>query len=456
MSIPIAPLSRSCVVEGMPANILNLPDYKVLKVEEADGDYRIAAESTNHTYRCIHCFNEALVGFGRREQVIRDLPSHGRRVGIYVNTRRYKCKDCGKTFYERLPGIDNKRLMTKRLVKWIGEQSLRQTFARIAEETGLDEKTVRLVFNDYTASLSNHIAFQTPEVLGIDEIHLIRRPRAVFTNIQQCRVIGMLPDRDKQSVANYLARMPHRDMVRCVAIAMWRPYKDAVEAALPGVPVVVDKFHVVRMANQALDMIHKAIGGEPRLAAKRKLMKERYLLLKRPRELDDFQRLRLETWLNGEPLLAEAYQAKEAFHGIYEAQNQREAQHLYDAWEKGLSPSIREAFKPIITAWRNWQPNILAHFDTRSTNACTESANNLVRAMNRMGRGYSFDALRAKVLFTHHPAHKMVRNRFKRKEAPMLERMAYFELADGFEGPDEHSLGVDPSTLLALIEDGQL
>lgn len=41
-----------------------------------------------------------------------------------------------------------------------------------------------------------------------------------------------------------------------------------------------------------------------------------------------------------------------------------------------------------------------AYFDHRITNAYTESLNSLIRVVNRLGRGYSFDALRAKILFT--------------------------------------------------------
>jgi transposase len=43
-------------------------------------------------------------------------------------------------------------------------------------------------------------------------------------------------------------------------------------------------------------------------------------------------------------------------------------------------------------------PEILAYFDHPVTNAYTESLNNLIRVMNRLGRGYSFEALRAKIL----------------------------------------------------------
>lgn len=48
----------------------------------------------------------------------------------------------------------------------------------------------------------------------------------------------------------------------------------------------------------------------------------------------------------------------------------------------------------------NWHDEIFAYFDQPVTNAYTESANNLIRVMQRLGRGYSFEVLRAKTLYT--------------------------------------------------------
>ena len=47
----------------------------------------------------------------------------------------------------------------------------------------------------------------------------------------------------------------------------------------------------------------------------------------------------------------------------------------------------------------NWQPEVFNYFTHKATNAYTESANGLAKIANRLGRGYSFDAIRAKVLF---------------------------------------------------------
>lgn len=47
----------------------------------------------------------------------------------------------------------------------------------------------------------------------------------------------------------------------------------------------------------------------------------------------------------------------------------------------------------------NWHDEIFAYFENPMTNAYTESSNNLTRVMNRMGRGYSFEVIRARMLF---------------------------------------------------------
>src|SRR5450830_1169098 len=91
--------SEACHTQAdasMPANILNLPRLTVTKVEETDHDYHVKANSAVTPTSCPACHGKGLVGFGRNEQLIKDLPLHGKRVGIYFDTRRFRCKDCGK------------------------------------------------------------------------------------------------------------------------------------------------------------------------------------------------------------------------------------------------------------------------------------------------------------------------------------------------------------------------
>ena len=94
-----------------------------------------------------------------------------------------------------------------------------------------------------------------------------------------------------------------------------------------------------------------------------------------------------------------AYNAKEDFFDIYRCQNKTDAMELYDVWKETLDPDTKAAFFEVIRAVDNWRPEIFNYFDTPVTNAYTEAVNGMAKVANRMGRGYSFEAIRAKVLF---------------------------------------------------------
>ena len=160
---------------------------------------------------------------------------------------------------EPLPDADEARAMTRRLMDWIGKQAVKRTFSSIAEEVGVVEGTIRLIFKDYVYvdALERTIRFETPKWMGIDEIHLIR-PRCVITNIQNNTIVDMLINRNKDTVAKYLFKLPERNKVQYVAMDMWIPYRAAVEAVLPDARIVIDKFHVVRMVNDAMQKVKVA------------------------------------------------------------------------------------------------------------------------------------------------------------------------------------------------------
>ena len=87
----------------MHANILNLADYAVTRIQETEHDYHIYAEVKNGTLRCAGCGNNSIVGHGRNEQAIRDLAMHSKQVSIYVDARRFRSRAYGKTFMESAP-----------------------------------------------------------------------------------------------------------------------------------------------------------------------------------------------------------------------------------------------------------------------------------------------------------------------------------------------------------------
>lgn len=460
----------------MPPNFLLLRSYRVLKVEASEHDYHVRAEPVEPQKACPHCHSDCLIAWGTREQVFKDIPMHGKRVGIYIDTQRYRCQGCQRTFFQSLPDLAENRMMTDRLVKYIGERSLKRTFASLAEETGVVEGTIRNIFRDYVNELERTVRFEVPRWMGIDEIHLIK-PRCVISNIQNNTIVDMLQNRNKDTVAKYLTRMEHKDRVQYVAMDMWTPYRDAVKAVLPAATIIIDKFHVVRMANDAIERVRKGLRGELSLKQKRGLMHDRFVLLKREHDLTGDERLKLSGWVQNYPALGDAYRLKEDFYGIYEnAKSPDDALRLLTGWRCQLTDELRPYFVDLVRAVSNWEPYILNYFTHPVTNAYTESLNGLIRVMNRLGRGYSFEALRAKILFTEGiHRHKQARPKFERMPArgraradePATEEFFRWTTAPPKSRPTKpraqqeppsppKNYGADIATLIRMLEAGEL
>jgi transposase len=214
---------------------------------------------------------------------------------------------------------------------------------------------------------------------------------------------------------------------------------------------VVDKFHVVKMANYGLDIIRRGVRENLTPKQRRGLMHDRFILLKRAHKLQPFEQLILESWTRNFPALAEAYYAKEAFYAMYDCMETEEARRVLINWKHSLSPTIKTAFQPLVTAMGNWEAEVLNYFEHPVTNAYTECLNGIIRVIDRNGRGYSYEALRAKILFTA-GAHKIIIPKFERKpsSAGTFQRMMATP-----EQPQPKNYGTDISTLIHLTDQGE-
>jgi transposase len=255
----------------------------------------------------------------------------------------------------------------------------------------VDEKTVRNVFRDYAAHLEATHPFVTPAWLGIDELTLLRKPRCILTNLREATVVSLLTTRTHSVVRQHLAQLPKRETVEIVSMDMWHPYREATRAALPQARIIIDKFHVVRMANQAVETVRKTLRAGLTEKQRRALMHDRFALLKRADDLNDRGRLTLDLWTKHMPLLASAYAAKEAFCRVWDASGRVDAEARYTEWLQQLAPNLEAAFAPFVTALGNWHDEIFAYFvvpGTAVTNATTEALNGLAKLAQRMGRGW--------------------------------------------------------------------
>ena len=116
------------------------------------------------------------------------------------------------------------------------------------------------------------------------------------------------------------------------------------------------------------------------------------------------QHKRLHDALNAYPKLKTLYEIKEAGRMIYEvADTEERAREIYEEWKAEVKASGLTAFNSFISTVKKWDKEIFAYFSLKITNGQTEGFNRRIKDIARSGRGYSFQTLRAKVLFGHLP-----------------------------------------------------
>lgn len=381
-------------------DILDLENWKAISVTKTDDVQTIEAEYLIQPLFCIKCGAlDSLYRHGTKPVIYRDSPIRGLPVAIKAILKRYKCKSCGSTFLQPVTGIYPDTRMTERCVSYIQKQCLKDTFTHISNHLGCDEKTVRNVSTEYIQQLNHEYRPSLPEWLGIDETTIDGKLRCVFTDVLKRTPIDMIQDRDKASVIAWLSQFKSPIVIKGVAIDMWRPYLDAVNTVFPGIPVVIDKFHVVRMANNGLEKTRIALAKTKPKPVRVDWKRQKSLLRLRGEKLNQKQDFNLSMWLDNEPEVAVAYQLKESFYAIYDCKDRFSAQAMLHEWIASVPKELNLYFKELLSALKNWETQILAYFDDRVTNGYTEALNGIAKQINRAGRGYNFETLRAKLLF---------------------------------------------------------
>lgn len=242
------------------------------------------------------------------------------------------------------------------------------------------------------------MTFLTPVILGIDEAHLNKSMRAVYTDIIGRKVLDIQPSRKKSDVKAFLSKLPNKENIEVVTIDMWRYYKEAIYEELPKAQVIVDRFHVIQLVNNALEGERKSFKGSLDKKQRSKLLKDRFLLLRNKEDLNARQIWDMQIMFIDFPQLKLAYELKEQFRDIYKCNNRDDALKAYSIWKESV-PKDMKYYQDVIKTIDNWQYEIFNYFTCRITNAYTESLNNLIKNIEKAGRGYSFEVLRAKVLF---------------------------------------------------------
>jgi hypothetical protein len=157
------------------------------------------------------------------------------------------------------------------------------------------------------------------------------------------------------------------------------------------------------------------------------------------------------------PLMKQAYELKEDFYNLFDNSVSRYvAEQEYNNWLKRITLEIKPFFEPLTRAIENWHEEIFSYFNllpNSVTNAYTEALNGLIKLANKNGRGYKFEVLRAKIIYSE-GLHKITKPKFNRRIGGAMDRMLSFLISEHGEDYHIRDYGADIYTLIQKMEDG--
>lgn len=386
-------------------NALGLEEFNILKTETNDYDYLFTVECVKPPTICPQCGhmdieNKPFWRHTTNERIVSDISMHGKRVKIRIVHRRYKCQVCSYTFYELLDSVDTNDKITKRLYKHIQNEALKKPFTQIAEEYGISNMTVRRAFDDFVKENDKDRTLKAPRVIGIDEAHLNKVMRGVITDIENRRILELTEDNLKRTIKATIQSMQGYKEIEIATMDMATGYRYAMQELVPNVLCIIDKFHVIQLVTRALDGVRIGFKNSISKQQKKLLLNDRWLLLSNKEDLAPKDITKRDTLFKNYPDLLLPYYLKEGLRDVYKAVDRKEAYERYFDWEQAI-PDHLKAFKGVAETINGCKTEVFNYFLTpiKYTNAYTESINNIIKKIEKSGVGYSFEVLRAKVLY---------------------------------------------------------
>ena len=319
--------------------MLGLPGFVVLGVEEIDGELEVVVETTAARVGCPRCGVIAVL-HDRRETLVRDVDAFDRPVRLRWRKRVWRCREplCTQvTWTERCAAIPSRAVLTERAARRacrrIGKAG--QSVAAVARDLGVGWHTVMWsVWRHGQPLVDDPTRLDGVTALGMDETAFLRANRHHSTtyvsglvDTATGRLLDVVPDRTATAVMGWLSRRDRRwlERIGVVSLDPHRGYANAVGAHLGHATLVVDHFHIIQLANRAIDDVRRRVQNDTTGHRGRKadpLYRIRKLLLKTCDNLDTQGWTRLADGLragDADGQVTAAWQLKEITRDLYRA-----------------------------------------------------------------------------------------------------------------------------------------
>jgi transposase len=366
-------------------------------------------------YRCSQCGSAQVIAHGGETRLFRTLPIGKKPVRLLFKVPRIQCLDCQLVRQVRLGFAEPRRSYTFAFERYALELSRHMTIKDVARHLGVSWDTIKDI---QARDLQRRFArprLRHLQHLAIDEIAIGKGQRylTVVLDLDSGAVVFVGDGKGANALDPFWRRLrAAHARIRAVATDMSLAYIQAVQLHLPRAVHVFDRFHIVKLFNDKLSDLRRALHREATDQLHKNVLKgTRWLLLKNPENLDDRRRERdrLEEALRLNQPLATAYYLKEDLRQIWQQADKATARRVLDDWIRRAEASCIHQLWQMANTLSMYRSGILAYYDYPISTSPLEGTNNKIQTMKRQAYGFrDREFFKLKILGIHETKYALV------------------------------------------------
>jgi transposase len=384
-----------------------LRGYDYVKTDYQDGGVIFTLCQRRHTYRCPRCNSREVHPRGHQERTFKAVPIGHKPVSVVLPIPRVECPTCGLIRQVPVAFADPRRSYTRAFERYALELGRLMTIQDVARHLQVGWDLIKDI-----QKRDLHRRFRKPRLrklkqIAIDEIAIGAGHRylTVVLNLETGAVVFVGEGKGADALDPFWKRLrASRAKVEAVATDMSAAYVGAVTRCLPDATLVFDRFHVMKLVNDKLAALRRQLYAQASAEDKRILKGVRWLLVKRPENLEAQrnERERLEEALQLNAPLATAYYLKEELGEFWEQDDEEQATAFLLDWLARAETSGIKILIGLAKTMRQHALGLLAYYDYPISTGPLEGTNNKIKTMKRQAYGYrDKEFFKLKILAAH-------------------------------------------------------
>jgi len=262
-------------------------------------------------------------------------------------------------------------------------------FNKIGNIIGENAHRVWTIFNYWIGLAYQSDSMKKITSLGLDETSR-RKGHSYITvavDMDERRVFHVTEGKDRSTVEKVKNYLESKDVdignVVHASMDMSPSFISGVLEYFPQAEIHFDRFHVVKLLNEAMDKVRQNERKEHE-----QLKGHKYTVLKSKDKLSNKKKLELADLITLYPTLGEAYRLKELFNDVWEMETEEEATSFLVQWCEEVDRAGIEPFKKFANTVKAHWTGIVNFCETEINNGILEGINSKIQLAKRRARGY--------------------------------------------------------------------